>query len=151
MSYGKFAPITGTLLARKGDAAPSLAIKRTFGWATEQLHARDISRDLREIPREPVREIPAHTPPDSAHHEVHEPASRPLHAVDKPRRIVVGFNAAEFERLGIAAVKKGVSRHDLVRDTMNEFLQRLAVELNSRCACLNAGETQACGSCTQED
>jgi hypothetical protein len=53
------------------------------------------------------------------------------------------MSPCEFERLGIAAVKKGLSRHDLVRDTVNAFLARLAAEMDHRCACLDGGSQRA--------
>ena len=132
MSYAKFAPITANLLARKGEAAPSFGTKRPVAW-TSELPAM----------REPVRDIPASLVTESefvenitAQHSV--VVSRGPAAIEKPRRVVVSMSPCEFERLGIAAVKKGISRHDLVRDTVNVYLARLAVEMN-RCACLDDG------------
>lgn len=143
MSYAKFAPITAGLLARKGEAAPSFGTKRTASW-TAELPAM----------REPVH-VPFGAHVELAHHEPvshHEPLAQHDHpaavakaplAGDKPRRIVVSMSACEFERLGIAAVKKNTTRHDLVRDTVNAYLQRLAAEFNERCACLNDGSSCA--------
>jgi hypothetical protein len=135
LSYAKFAPITANLLARKGEAAPSLGAKRTIAWTS----------DLPAL-REPLRDIPpslvngsefAHL--ESAPAEITAPAHKHAPVGEKPRRVVVSLSPCDFERLGIAAVKKGVSRHDLVRDTVNEFLARLASELSHRCACLQDG------------
>ena len=135
MSYAKFAPITASLLARKGEAAPSFGTKRPVAW-TSELPAL----------REPVRDIPpsfvtgsefAHVETTPVQHDVAAP--KPTAAPEKPRRVVVSMSPCEFERLGIAAVKKGVSRHDLVRDTVNAYLARLATELNHSCACLQDG------------
>ena len=135
MSYAKFAPITASLLARKGEAAPSFGTKRPVAW-TSELPAL----------REPVRDIPpsfvtgtefAHVESAPVQHDVAAPKS--VSAPEKPRRVVVSMSPCEFERLGIAAVKKGVSRHDLVRDTVNAYLAQLASELNHSCACLQDG------------
>jgi hypothetical protein len=142
VSYAKFAPITGTLLARKGDAAPSVGLKRVFGWAGQPA----------PLPREPLVEMPSEVPlpPPAAvtiepeHHDEPEHQHKPQSLFDKPRRIVVSFSPCEFERLGIAAVKKNMSRHDLVRHTMNQFLQKLGRESQSHCACLNSGESSNC-------
>ncbi len=141
MSHAKFAPITAGLLARKGEAAPSFGTKRPIAW-TSELPAL----------REPVRDIPPSFATGTEF--VHLEHAAPQHATiapklaapqEKPRRVVVSLSPCEFERLGIAAVKKGVSRHDLVRDTMNAYLARLAAEMNL-CACLNDGSqcTTAC-------
>lgn len=144
MSYAKFAPITANLLARKGEAAPSFGTKRPVPW-TSELPAL----------REPVRDIPpsfvtgtefSHVESASLPHEIATP--KPTATSEKPRRVVVSMSPCEFERLGIAAVKKGVSRHDLVRDTVNTYLARLAVEIN-RCACLNDG-SQCASTCTKD-
>ncbi len=142
MSYAKFAPITAGLLARKGEAAPSFGTKRPVAW-TSELPAL----------REPVRDIPAsfatgtefaHVENVPAQHDnipAHQSGvvSKSASAPEKPRRVVVSMSPCEFERLGIAAVKKGVSRHDLVRDTVNAYLAQLASELNHSCACLQDG------------
>jgi hypothetical protein len=149
LSYAKFAPITGTLLARKGEAMPSLGAKRSFGWAHDTLPVRDTTpakEVYREIPPAPTTQI---APPEPARfpmpvEEIHVAAPKPHSVFEKPRRIVVSFTAAEFERLGIAAVKKGISRHDLVRDTMDGFLKRFAADLSAPCACLNGGEGNCC-------
>jgi hypothetical protein len=134
VSYAKFAPITASLLARKGEAAPSFGTKRPGAW-TSELPAL----------REPVRDIPASfaTGTEFAHADnmsTHDSGVVPKSAAapEKPRRVVVSMSPCEFERLGIAAVKKGVSRHDLVRDTVNAYLALLAVEMNC-CACLDDG------------
>jgi hypothetical protein len=134
LSYAKFAPITAGLLARKGEAAPSFGTKRPVAWTS----------DLPAI-REPVRDIPpsfatgmefSHIESVPAQHC--EIVPKTAHIAEKPRRVVVSMSPCEFERLGIAAVKKGVSRHDLVRDTVNAYLAQLAVEMK-RCACLDDG------------
>jgi hypothetical protein len=135
LSYAKFAPITAGLLARKGEAAPSFGAKRPVAWTS----------DLPAL-REPARDIPAslatgsefaHLAAPTTEHEV--PIQKPAPMTDKPRRVVVSMSPCEFERLGIAAVKKGLSRHDLVRDTVNAYLARLVSEMDHRCACLEDG------------
>jgi hypothetical protein len=134
LSYAKFAPITAGLLARKGEAAPSFGTKRPVAWTSE----------LSAI-REPVRDIPPsfatgtefpHIESVPRQHSEIVPKTGPI--AEKPRRVVVSMSPCEFERLGIAAVKKGTSRHDLVRDTVNAYLAQLAIEMN-RCACLDDG------------
>jgi hypothetical protein len=135
LSYAKFSPITASLLARKGEAAPSLAAKRAVDWTSDA-----------PAVFEPLREIRAAfaTAPESPHPEHAFANPEPAHIAHK-RRIVVSLDPCEFERLGIAAVKKGMGRPDLVRAVMNDYLARLASELNGRCACLRDG-SQCTGS-----
>ena len=142
MSYGKFAPITSGLLARKGEAGPSLGAKRSVTWTSELPAIHEPVRDIPHSVAHIADTIPHEAP---ASHELTATSGKPALAPgEKPRRIVVSFNHCEFERLGIAAVKKSTTPHNLVRDTMNEFLQRLAEELDNRCACLNGG-SPCCG------
>lgn len=130
MSHARFAPITGSLLARKGEAAPSLETKRPMDWMIDS--PRDFAKErTAAVGLERLERLIA--------------PSEALSAIRKPRRIMVSLSDCEFERLGIAAVKKGVSRHDLVRDTMNLYLDRLATEMNGRCACLADG-SRCCGA-----
>jgi hypothetical protein len=144
VSYAKFAPITAGLLARKGEAAPSFGAKRPVAWTS----------DLPAL-REPMRDIPASFAADTEFHHTEKtspesttPFTKTLSVVEKPRRVVVSLSPCEFERLGIAAIKKGLSRHDLVRDTVNAYLAQLAVELN-RCACLDDG-SQCATACAKD-
>jgi hypothetical protein len=63
-------------------------------------------------------------------------ASQPPH---KPgHRITVMLSEAEHQALGIAAVKKNVTRHQLVRDALDRHLAALAAEYGG-CACIGQG------------
>jgi hypothetical protein len=128
VSDAKFAPITASLMARKGEAAPSLGAKRALDWTSEIFTLREPAWEFR---------APSVIEPEIARLKI--AAVPPASAAPKPRRIVVSLNPCEFERLGIAAVKKGVTRHELVREFMNAYLERLASELNHHCACLQGG------------
>ncbi len=107
MSSATFAAITASLLARKGDAAPSVAPPRPAL----------VPRDDRPFPSEPRQ-------PDNA---------------DKLRRIVVSITQEELERLGIAAIKKGTSRHDIVRSALDDYFRKLSAEFPHPCACMEGG------------
>lgn len=121
MSQTKFAPITSSLLARKGDAVPSaLPVKPSLFWARN------------DAPPQPVDySVPAVRSPGS-------PQTAKLH------KMLVAISALQFEKLGIAAVKKGVTRHQIVRIALELHLERLKRE-NSDCGCLATD-----GSCTQD-
>ena len=124
MSQPRFTPITASLLARKGDAVPSaIAPKPTLYWTQNDV-------------RVPPTAEPAQTNGD-------QPA-----VVAKPRRLMVTLSAAEFEKLGIAAVKKGVTRHQLMRGALNLYLERLKCEF-SACGCMTGDGVRREG-CVQD-
>ena len=114
MSSAKFAAITASLLARKGDATPSVVVPVT------------------PVPR------PALVPRDeqSIHSEPRQPENG-----EKLRRIVVSITQDELERLGIAAIKKGTNRHDIVRAALNNYFRKLSAEFPHPCACMEGGLT----------
>ncbi len=119
----RFAPVTSELLARKGDATPSaLTVKPSLLWA-----------------RPPVAPPPAAIP-------VQAPVPAPPPETAKPHKMMVALNAAEYEKLGIAAVKKGVTRHQIVRTALDLHLERLKREYGG-CGCMGGGPcTPGCGT-----
>jgi hypothetical protein len=71
-----------------------------------------------------------------------KPAAVPVLPTDPPpraHRIVVTLCDAEHQALGIAAVKKGVTRHQIVRDALNRHLTQLARDYGA-CACIGLGQ-----------
>jgi len=115
MSSGKFAAMTAGLLARKGDAAPS-AVLPAMTAPRPTLVARAEKPLLPEPPPFPLDEPP-----------------------ERPRRIMVSITQDELEKLGIAAIKKGISRHDIVRGALDEYFRKLSAELPRPCACMEGG------------
>jgi hypothetical protein len=73
-----------------------------------------------------------------------KPAPTPT-APPRAHRITVTLCEAEYQVLGIAAVKKGVTRHRIVRDALDRHLAQLAREYGA-CACIGLGQPCA-GSC----
>lgn len=115
MSQPRFTPITSSLLARKGDAVPSAASpKPSLFWAQGEV------------------------PPFAPEQPQPDAGQAPSVAVAKPRRMMVTLSAPEFEKLGIAAVKKGVTRHQLMRAALDLYLERLKCEF-SECDCMTGG------------
>ncbi len=110
MSSAKFAAITASLLARKGDAAPSAV-------APAPPRPTLVRRDDQRLSAEPPQ-------PDNA---------------EKLRRIMVCITPAELERLSIAAIKKGTNRHEIVRNALNDYFRKLSAEFPHPCACLEGG------------
>jgi hypothetical protein len=109
VNSAKFAAITASLLARKGDAAPSVIAS-----VAAPPRPTLVPRDDRPLPSEP----------------------RQLDKADKLRRIVVSITQEELERLCIAAIKKGTNRHDIVRGALDDYFRKLSAELPHPCACM---------------
>ena len=114
MSNAKFASITAGLLARKGEARP---------W--DQL--------------EPA------AAPSSWHGNIRTMASAappPPPAGD--RSCAVRMSAHDYERLGILAVKANVTRQQLLKDALSQFLAAKAQDY--ACACLGACDRSCSGT-----
>jgi hypothetical protein len=109
VSSAKFAAITANLLARKGDAAPSLVA--------------------------PVRPPPRPALVQRDDQPLSSEARQPNNP-DKLRRIMVSMTSEELEKLDIAAIKKSTSRHDIVRGALNDYFRKLSAELPHPCACM---------------
>lgn len=104
MSNAKFASITASLLARKGEARP---------WA------------------------PTGALPLSWHGDLSTASPAPLPPpLVKDRSCSVRMSAHDYERLGILAIKSNVTRHQLLKDALNQFLAAKAQDYG--CACLGA-------------
>lgn len=130
MSSPKFATMTASLLARKGDATPSVLTP-----SVRSAHAT-LSETL------PIPQNDAGPRPFAAVQQTHALPAAPVPAVedvDKPRRIMILIAHGELERLGIAAIKKGVTRHDIVRAALDSYFQKLAAELPQSCNCMANG------------
>lgn len=122
MSHPRFAPITASLLASKGHAEPSHvngAAKHPLFKMFESHAAEPAMAHLDPVPAVPVREDDLQA--EAAKH-------------GKLRRVMVAFTAEEYERLGIAAVKRNVSRHQLVREAMDLYFGHLRRDF--ACPCL---------------
>ncbi len=52
--------------------------------------------------------------------------------------MILTVSALEYEKLGIAAVKQGVSRHHILRVALDTHLERLRREYGG-CGCMAAG------------
>ena len=171
MSTPHFAPITSSLLARKGDAAPSaIAGRPTMFWRREPEQSTVQPFVSESLPRiaaasnaepEPASEAPRPfvvtplpetpqrpvvTKPEPKRVMAAVPEAVPHTPVPAPdgklHKIMVALTPVEFEKLGIAAVKKGVTRHHIVRTALDMHLARLQREYGG-CGCMaNGGECQ---------
>ena len=119
MSHGKFAAITSSLLARKGEATP---------WG--------------ERAPLPWRAAPplAPAPVPAAVAAPVRPAPPPQEAV---KRCTVRLSLQDYERLGIMAVKKDVTRQQFLQSALARVLDEIAREFPTGCACIG-GCGQGC-------
>ena len=140
MKQQKFAPITSNLLARKGEAKP---------WQLP-------SHGLRELVLVSARESDTGFPPACGSESSPEPCNQPDSAAvsriktaanpgvpgERTKRFSLALSPAEFERLGVAAVKKGVSRQQILRESMEFYLTDIARTLMVPCECLSGSSCQ---------
>ena len=123
MSQARFAPITASLLARKGNAMPSsmmpAAIMPPFVPAV-------------------VESAPQARPQPEADHDAQLP-----HDPTRPKKLFIALSHREHERLAIAAVKTGLDRHQLVRDALEAYFEQLSRDMQEGCACMSGAK--ACG------
>jgi len=119
VSSAKFEALSASLLARKGDAAPSFVVP-VMAPPRPALVPRDdrpAPPKLPPFPSEPRQ-------PDNA---------------DKLRRIVFCITHEDLERLCIVAIKKGATRHDIVRGALHDYFRKLSAEFPHPCACMEVG------------
>jgi len=103
MSSAKFASITSSLLARKGEAQP---------WRQEPMAEPPVFR------AEPMVALASAPPPS--------PPS-------KDKSCSVRMSAHDYERLGILAVKSNSSRQQLLKDALAAFLEARGRQLACAC------------------
>lgn len=124
MSHARFAPITASLLARKGSAMPSAMVPH---------HPVPV---FVETPR-PVAQPSAVPVQDNNDHDTpHDPS--------RPKKLFISLSHREHERLAIAAVKTGLDRHQLVRDALEAYFEQLSRDMREGCACMSGAKACSC-------
>ena len=116
MSQPKFAPITAGLLARKGGAMPSALMP------------------LAMVQRDAPMKVEAVVPPCSA--AAAAPVEPPREQEAHPKRLFVPLSHAGHERLAIASVKTGLTRHQIVRDALDLYCEQLSHDIGETCLCI---------------
>jgi len=156
----RFSPMTSDLLARKGEASPS-SIKSSLFWRRPPLaEAPRSARDLRLTPPEP-HDLRATDPvhdlrivaPEPVFDHTHEIDPAPANVVppmvppeaQRPHKMMVTLSHADYEKLGIAAVKKGITRQHMLRIAVDLHIERLKREYGG-CGCMAMG---GAGTCTE--
>lgn len=125
MSSGKFASVTASLLARKGEGQPWMQGGGQGGAAEPARMPLAWRNEGRNDVRSEARVAPAAPPPPP-----------PV----KDKSCAVRMSAHDHERLGIIAVKTGSSRQQLLRDALAQFLDSQAQHYENRCRCLGTAQ-----------
>jgi len=151
MSGGKFASLTANLLVRKGDARPSTILPLAAYPAfvhRETEGASDDDSDDSAASRGVVLAMASVRVESGFVQEVREPVAKtargrsaapPRPPGDKPRRLMVTLTPMEHETLGLVGVKKRLTRHQLLRNAVDEYLALLVEEYDGDCRCIQAG------------
>src|SRR3954470_16789145 len=95
MSSAKFASITSSLLARKGEALP---------WSHGMAEPEKLSLPWRQHVPEAIAAPPPPPPPA------------------KEKSCSIRMSPHDFERLGILSIKTGASRQQLLKTALGEFV-----------------------------
>jgi len=124
MSSAKFASITSSLLARKGEALPWGNAGSNAGANAGMAEPQKLSLPWRQHVAD-ARAAPPPPPPPA-----------------KEKSCSIRMSPHDFERLGILSIKTGVPRQQLIKDALAEFLASRADDYG--CYCLGACDND-CG------
>ena len=140
MSRPRFAPITSSLLERKGQARPlDIRGARAFEFS----RGAETFSEPALLEREDEERIQVEYEKWMREQAI---AAVPHghHADDQPRRCTIRLSHAEYERLGIVAVKREITRQQALRQAVERYLAAAKRQYKAQCSCLGG----ACnGSC----
>ena len=150
MNGGKFASLTAELLVRRGGARPSpgatasiinLPLPHALKPRPERPEPADVLTAAREKePREQGAAAEETTPSRTGREaSCGKPPPSPPRPPTKPRRLMVTLTGEEFETLGHMSVKKGATRHQLLRNAVDEYMALLGEEYGGDCQCIYTG------------
>ena len=119
-------------------------------WELLDRRAQETMRDLRVIPHE-QHDLRGVAPEPILELHPHEIDPVPAGVVPpmgpegpRPNKMMVTLSHADYEKLGIAAVKKGVTRQQMLRVAVDLHIERLKREYGG-CGCMAMGGTGQCG------
>jgi hypothetical protein len=157
MNSGKFASITSSILARKGEAKPwQDPPKKSLGWKDEAAAPLPVFEAVMPAkPPQPVAPAPTLVPAAPPFADVRAAAVRAapkpcddvefsdLSAADprpydpeKMKKCTIRMSFIDYERLGIIAVKKNVTRQHLLHEALERCFSLAAEEYKKECACV---------------
>jgi hypothetical protein len=149
----KFGRLTADLLVRKGDAepsdirrvrkrkneTPSLSVMASNPPPAEQAPADESgtyqTADVTSVPGENGELL---LPYGVFEHTLTQSSPKKQH------RIVIVLTEEEHETLGILAVKKGFTRHQVLRKALDGYLEWLVDEYGTRCRCISTACSADC-------
>ncbi len=145
MSSPRYAPITSSLLVRKGEARPWHIPGSEFAAAPPRIV--EMQHEVQHEQHEVQHEKPAPVAPRPAPESMAEPQPRaPVAALapcnshvdgeEHDKRCTLRLSHAEYERIGIIAVKKEISRQHVLRQAIEHYLADAKEEYQSACGCL---------------
>jgi hypothetical protein len=140
MSNVRFASMTSALLARKGQAAPSQPFPPppdSYWRPVARVNGDSVPASASALAT--VREEPTHEESE----ETPLVVTAKLMTDDRPHKVRVSLSNGEFERFGLAAVKRGIARHQLIREAINDYVDRLMRDYEN-CGCITGAPTTAC-------
>jgi hypothetical protein len=124
---GKFAPITASLLARKGAAGPSTIFKSSLDWHAPILPRPHIVPETRPHIAQPAPEAASHRHDETIHRD-------DAHYL---RKIQIGLSDNDHERLRILSARRETSRQQIVRDALVAYFEKQAHDYHDECRCLS--------------
>jgi hypothetical protein len=123
MAYGKFAPMTSELLARKAEAEPSIVAAKIGPNGVTSVKVGFFDTELQRGGNGGNA-----TRPKSKKKQTKQAGTT--------RRVALTLTPDEFERLGIAAIKKKMTRQELLRSAVSRYIAKTAGEFEN-CNCIS--------------
>lgn len=118
-------------MVRKGEATPSNLDVRSNEFASAMSATAGAKAALRSPESHPPSARSAKLVAVKTRGDGTLPPSRGT------RKLVVRISLEDYERLGLAAVKRDTSRSEIVRQAMEACLQQLTREFRNSCACFS--------------
>ena len=144
----KFGRLTADMLVRKGDAAPS-EIRRVRKRSADAQPLNAVASNPAASPQVPDFQTADVTSVPGADSDLLLPYGVFEHTIaqaapKKQHRIMIALTDEEYETLGILAVKKGFTRHQVLRKALDGYFEWLTDEYNTRCRCIASTCSRDC-------
>lgn len=134
MSHHKFAAITGSLLARKGEAGPSAAPRR------------DAPEPWRALPPRVMEEAPAARAENAPMPFARTvPQAAPALGEGALRKVALRLTEEQHRRMRVVAAQLQMTHQALLAAALESHLANLCDGRLSACSCL--GKDKSCGGC----